>query len=90
MEKVIIDLENHLSLRERVESGKSASGKICERYWGTNGKLKIRLFEDASDIERTLQFLDDSGIDMAVLSTNALDTLGEMKKWNNLLNYRLV
>jgi predicted TIM-barrel fold metal-dependent hydrolase len=84
IDKMIIDMENHLSLRERVETGHSASGKICERYWGTDGRLKIRLFEDAARIERTIQFMNDCGIDMAVLSTNALDTLEEMKKWNDL------
>ena len=81
---MIIDIENHLSLKKRVETGKSASGKICERYWTPDGKLRIRLFEDASRAERTLQFMDDSGIDVAVLSTNALDTLEEMKQWNDL------
>jgi predicted TIM-barrel fold metal-dependent hydrolase len=80
---VIIDLENHLSLSERVEKGKSPSRKICERYWEPDGKLKIRLFEDASNIERTLQFMDDAGIDMAALTTNALDTQEQMKKWND-------
>lgn len=81
---MIIDLENHLSLRHKVENGRSQSGKICERYWGTDGKLKIRLYENAASIEKTLQFMDDSGIDVAVLTTNALDTLEEFKEWNTL------
>ena len=74
---MIIDVENHLSLRERVESGKSESGKLCERYWTNDGNLTIRLFEDASRAEKTIQFMDDAGIDVAVLSTNALNTLEE-------------
>jgi uncharacterized protein len=80
---MIIDLENHLSLVEKVEKGKSPSGKICERYWDSDGKLKIRLYEDASCVERTLQYMDDAGIDMAVLTPNAIETAEEMKKWNN-------
>ena len=81
---MIIDFENHIYLPEQVVSEKSESGKITERHWEEKGKLRIRIFEGASNIDRNLQFMDDAGIDMAVLTANSFTGgLEQMRRWNN-------
>ena len=80
---MIIDVENHLCMIEQVEKGKSQSGVICQRYWDSSGKVRIRKFQDASNLEKYLQFMDEAGIDMAVLSNNLNGGLDEMKTWND-------
>ena len=80
---MIIDVENHFSLVEETVKGTFKSGKICERYWDKDGKIKIRQSEDAASIERFLQFMEDAGIDMAVL-TNQSRKLDRHKKWHDL------
>lgn len=80
---MIIDFEHHLFLKEQLQKGRSKSGRICERYWDASGKMKIRVFEDASNVGRYLQFMDDAGIDMAVLTTNLISGLEPMRRWND-------
>ena len=80
---MIIDFEHHIFIEEQVQKGSSDSGKICERYWDDQGNLKIRLFEAATHVDRYLQFMDDAGIDMAVLTTNLIRGLEPMKRWND-------
>jgi predicted TIM-barrel fold metal-dependent hydrolase len=80
---MIIDLENHFSLEEQTVKGTFESGKICERYWDQDGKVMIRQSQDASRIEKYLQFMDDAGIDMAVL-TNQSHKLEQHKKWHDI------
>jgi predicted TIM-barrel fold metal-dependent hydrolase len=80
---MIIDVENHFYLEETTEKRTFESGKICERYWDKDGKVKIRQSQEAARIERYLQFMDDAGIDMAVL-TNQSRKLEQHKKWHDL------
>jgi predicted TIM-barrel fold metal-dependent hydrolase len=80
---MIIDMEHHTATEDRLEKGKSQSGKICERYWDTDGKMKIRSFEEAAQAESHLHFMDESGIDMAVLTTNPISSLEQCRRWNN-------
>ena len=80
---MIIDLENHFSLEEQTVKGTFESGKICERYWDQDGEVRVRQSQDASRIERHLQFMDDAGIDMAFL-TNHSRKLEQHKKWHDL------
>lgn len=80
---MIIDVEHHLCLTEQVEEGNSPSGIICERYWDTSGKVRIRKSKDASNLDRYLQFIDEAGIDMAVLSDNITGGLEQMRRWND-------
>ncbi|MFC1872818.1 amidohydrolase family protein [Chloroflexota bacterium] len=80
---MIIDFEHHIFIKDQVLPGNSPSGKICERYWDENGKLGIKLYEGATEIDRYLKFMDDAGIDKAVLTTNLINGLETMKKWNN-------
>ncbi|MBI2854736.1 MAG: amidohydrolase [Chloroflexi bacterium] len=79
---MIIDLENHLFLEEQVIKGKSQSGRICERYRDSSGEVKPRLFEGAARIEADLKFMDEAGIDMAVLSYNDM-LLERCKRWHD-------
>jgi predicted TIM-barrel fold metal-dependent hydrolase len=81
---MIIDFENHIYLPEQVVPGKSQSGKLTERHWEEKGKLRIRIFEDATNVDQYLQFMDDAGINIAVLTANSFTGgLEQMKRWNN-------
>ena len=80
---MIIDLENHMAVPEEVLPGKSKSGKLCERYWDENGKLRIRKYQDFSNVEKYVEFMDAAGIDVAVLTPNLITSLEQCKKWND-------
>ena len=80
---MIIDFENHMYLADMVEKTDSHSGKICERYWDTDGKLKIKIFKNATNISRYIQFMDDAGIDKVVL-TSHVKTFDQCKRWNDI------
>jgi len=77
---VIIDFEHHMFTQEQLQKGSSKSGKICERYWDADGKLKTRIFQDASQVDKYLRFMDEAGIDMAVLTTSLQGTQGNPEK----------
>ncbi|MFC1815855.1 amidohydrolase family protein [Thermodesulfobacteriota bacterium] len=80
---MIIDLEHHLYLETELQKGSSKSGRICERYWDSDGELRTRTFQEASHVDRYLQFMDEAGIDVAVVTTNAIATLEQCKRWND-------
>ena len=80
---MIVDMEHHASTPDMLYKGKSESGKVVERYWDTDGKMKIRTYEDAGRVERRLQFMDEAGIDMAALTPNPMSTLDGCRKWND-------
>ena len=80
---MIIDVEHHLFIKDIAKEEKSPSGKICERFWTEDGRLQIRIFEDATRVEKSLQFMEEAGIDMAMLTTNPELNLELSKKWNN-------
>ncbi len=78
---MIIDAEHHLFLEEQT-AGAFESGKICERYW-KDGKLKIRISKEAANVENHIRFMDDAGIDLAILTTNQFKGLDQMKRSND-------
>ena len=80
---MIIDMEHHLATFDLLERGTSQSGKACERYWDTDGKMKIRVFEEVGRAESHLKFMDEAGIDMAVLTTNPISSLEQCRRWND-------
>ncbi len=80
---MIIDLEHHILREERTQKGTSPSGKICERYWDTDDMLRIRIWQDASRIERSIQFMDEAGINMALLTTQEHGPLEDVRKAND-------
>ncbi|OGO40380.1 MAG: hypothetical protein A2147_06265 [Chloroflexi bacterium RBG_16_57_8] len=80
---MIVDMEHHASTADMLYKGKSESGKVVERYWDTDGKMKIRTYEDAGRVERRLQFMDEAGIDVASLTPNPVSTLDQCRKWND-------
>ena len=80
---MIVDVEHHLFIKDILEEGQSPSGKICERYWTEDGRLQIRIYEDASRVEKSLQFMDEAGIDAALLTTNPELNLEQCIKWND-------
>jgi predicted TIM-barrel fold metal-dependent hydrolase len=80
---MIVDMEHHASVEEVLIKGDSPSGKVVERYWDTDGKMKIRTYQEAGRVTRRLQFMDESGIDMAALTANPVGTLEDARKWNN-------
>jgi predicted TIM-barrel fold metal-dependent hydrolase len=80
---MIIDMEHHLATLDRLEKGESESSKVCERYWDTDGKMKIKSFEEAARAESHLEFMDAAGIDIALLTTNPVTTLDQCRRWND-------
>jgi predicted TIM-barrel fold metal-dependent hydrolase len=80
---MIIDMEHHLATLDKLEKGESGSGKVCERYWDTDGKMKIKSFEEAGCAESHLEFMDAAGIDIALLTTNPIITLEQCRRWND-------
>jgi len=80
---MIIDMEHHTATIDHLVKGKSESGKVCERYWDTDGRMKIRSFEEVADSGSHLRFMDGAGIDMAVLTTNPVTGLEQCVKWND-------
>lgn len=81
---MIVDVEHHLLLDDFLENVPTPSGRICERYWDSNGNLKIRIYQEASDVEKSVEFMDQAGIDMAMLTTNPELNLEQSKRWNNV------
>ena len=80
---MIVDVEHHLFIKDILEEGPSPSGKICERYWTDDGRLQIRIYEDASRVDNSIKFMDEAGIDMALLTTNPELNLEQSRKWND-------
>jgi len=80
---MIIDMEHHTATEDHLEKGSSESGKVCERYWDTDGKMKIRSFEEVGRAESHLNFMDEAGIDIAVLTTNPISSLEQCRRWND-------
>ncbi len=80
---MIIDMEHHAATPDLLQKGSSKSGKICERYWDSDGKMKIRTYREAGEVSKRLQFMDESGIDVAALTTNPVSTLDQCRSWND-------
>jgi aminocarboxymuconate-semialdehyde decarboxylase len=80
---MIVDMEHHASVESVLIKGNSPSGKVVERYWDTDGKMKIRTYQEAGRVTRRLQFMDESGIDVAVLTANPVANLEDSRKWND-------
>jgi predicted TIM-barrel fold metal-dependent hydrolase len=81
--QMIIDMEHHAATPDMVDSGSSRSGLFCERYWANDGKMKVRSFKETAQIEEHLRFMDEAGIDVALLTTNPLTNLDQCRKWND-------
>jgi 2,3-dihydroxybenzoate decarboxylase len=79
---MIVDVEMHLSLPDEKQKQRFESGKICERYWGEDGEVHFHTSQEASRVDRFLQFMDEASIDMAVLSYQNHD-LKMVKRWHD-------
>ncbi len=79
---MIIDMEHHAATPDMLAAGDSASGLYCERYWD-GPKMKIRSYQASARARERLEFMDTTGIDMAVLSTNPLTTLDQCRRWHD-------
>ena len=82
---MLIDFENHLYMEEQlIQKTHSPSGVICERFWDDKAnKIGLRVFKEASEVERFLKFMDDAGIDIAVLTNHGSKSLEQTKRWND-------
>ncbi len=80
---MIIDFEHHLYMEEQLQKVSSQSGKMSERYWDPSGRMRTRKYEGVSQPDRYLPFMDEAGIDMAVLTTNDIHGLEQMMRWND-------
>ncbi|MFC1905702.1 amidohydrolase family protein [Chloroflexota bacterium] len=79
---MIIDLEHHLPTEEQLLKKGAKPGRT-QRVWDPDGKLRNHTSLDASRVELHLQFMDEAGIDMAVLSGNVHGDLDDCRNWNN-------
>jgi predicted TIM-barrel fold metal-dependent hydrolase len=68
---------------EQARDVKSFLGKICERFWDEKGNIRIRVSSEASKVSRHLEFMDEAGIDMAMLTINPELDLEQCKRWND-------
>ncbi|MBT3362822.1 MAG: amidohydrolase family protein [Chloroflexi bacterium] len=82
---MIIDVENHIRIPAHAGDITFESGKATERFWKEDGSFGFRLSKDSANVGRYIQFMDEAGIDMAVLTsqTPALVDLDETKKWHD-------
>ncbi|MCX6013563.1 MAG: amidohydrolase family protein [Chloroflexi bacterium] len=79
---MIVDMENHIRL-PREDNPAFKSGKITERFWSKTGEVGFRISNEGSNVQRFLQFMDEAGIDMAVLTCQRISTFDEMQEWHN-------
>jgi predicted TIM-barrel fold metal-dependent hydrolase len=81
---MIVDVEQHASTPDHpmMARGASQSGLYCERFRAEDGKMKVRTYASSAGSQERLQFMDEAGIDMAVLSTNPLQPPDQAQKWH--------
>lgn len=80
---MIIDMEHHTATFDKLQKGKSESGKVCERYWDmSDRKMKIRSFEAVGYADSHIEFMDKVGIDVAMLTTNPIDGIDGCRRWH--------
>lgn len=79
---MVIDCEHHL---QPVEIWKKRGGKPGETVLmrAPDGRLIRPLDDSTHDVQKHLSYMDLSGIDMAVLSCTAVDSLEEARIFNN-------
>ncbi len=81
---MIVDVEHHIFPEEQTLKGHSGSGRVIERYRNPEGKVVRRVYEGAATAEGHLRFMDQSGIDIAVLVRNGELNVENSRKWNDL------
>ena len=86
---MIIDVEHHFTMKKHGDEERFPSGRICERYWDKAGNIRIRVSSEASRVDRHLQFMDEAGIDMALLTINPQMDLEQSKRWNDFCAERV-
>jgi predicted TIM-barrel fold metal-dependent hydrolase len=79
---MIIDFEHHFSTEHQLQSRGSKSPKIG-RWWDQEGNLRIKASMQATIVDSHLKFMDEAGIDMAVLTTNMCLSMEEARHWND-------
>jgi predicted TIM-barrel fold metal-dependent hydrolase len=81
--EMIVDLEHHMFTEEQTIKGRSKSGSLVERYVDSEGNMHVSTFEAAANVENHLQFMDEAGIDVAVLSANRELSVEKSRTWND-------
>jgi len=81
----VIDLEHHFGRGGQSQTdggGKKPIG--VERGWGKDGKIYFRTIMKTSPVEAHLQFMDEAGIDIAVVTSNTFTpNLDRVKEVND-------
>ena len=78
---MIIDVENHYDLGNPSDPETLDTGKIIERFWD-DGDVSFRKSREGSDVDVFLDFIDEAGIDMAVLSHHNVH-LDDPAEWHD-------
>ena len=75
---MIIDIEHH------YRPPREGASDVVERRWAADGSFHYSRGNSAADLEKHLWFMDEAGIDMAVLSGQFGNvTLDRVKSWND-------
>lgn len=75
---MIIDIEHH------YRPAREGAASVVERKWAEDGSFHYSRGNSAADLDRHLWFMDEAGIDMAVLSGQFGNvTLDRVKNWND-------
>jgi len=83
---MIIDLEHHYSPRAQAGGGVSSPARN-ERYWEADEQMRLQMrlrgSGSGSGIDRHLWFMDEAGIDVAVLTGHGYNRpVDEQLKWH--------
>ena len=81
---MIVDFEHHIYTEEELHR-RGGKPDRTERTWDSEGRLKIHPSLQLSRVEKHLQFMDEAGIDVSVLTVHVQRDLEEVKKSNNFL-----
>lgn len=81
---MIVDLEHHIYTEEELRR-RGGKPDRTERTWDSEGRLRIHPSLQLSHIEKHLQFMDEAGIDISVLTVHVQRDLEEVKKSNDFL-----
>lgn len=81
---MVVDLEHHIYTEEQLRKRGGKAGRT-ERTWDSDGKLRLRPALELSQLEKHLQFMDEAGIGISVLTVPIQRDPESVKKSNDFL-----
>jgi len=81
---MIIDFEHHIWTEEQLAKAGGRPGKTL-RSWASDGRMRLEMALDYSRVEKHLEFMDQAGIDISVLTIHASRVLDDIRKSNDFV-----